>query len=61
VREYYYCWVVYFNEELKILNVKLIKKEEMSENEDLFNPILNLVGIFINKSKEKSHQDKVRV
>jgi hypothetical protein len=61
VRENYYCWVVYFNEELKILNVKLIKKEEMSENEDLFNPILNLVGIFINKSKEKSHQDKIRV
>lgn len=60
MREYYYCWVVYFNEELKILNVKLLKKEEMGENEDLFNPTLNLVGIFINKSNQRPKMDKLR-
>jgi hypothetical protein len=36
---------------MKILNVKLLKKDEVDSHQDMFNPVLNLIGIFINKSK----------
>lgn len=61
VKEYYYCWVIYFNEDLKILNVKLLKRQEIKDHEDLFNPVLNLIGIFINKGKQIHQKLKNKV
>ena len=25
-KEYFYCWIIYYNEELKLLTVKMMKK-----------------------------------
>ena len=32
VKEYYFCWVIYFNESQKQLRLKLMKKNEIEEN-----------------------------
>jgi hypothetical protein len=56
VREYFYCWIIYFNEDLQVLNVKLLKKDEIELNETMFNPTINLIGIFINRTKETPYK-----
>jgi hypothetical protein len=50
VRDSYLCWILYFNEELAVLNVKLLKEDELADYEDLFDPSINLIGLFLQPS-----------
>ncbi len=48
-KEYFYCWIIYYNEELKLLSVKMMKKYELKENIELLNSKYCLIGIFVDR------------
>lgn len=48
VKEYYFCWVIYFDPELLMLNVKFFMKWEVQDYK-YFDPQCYLAGIFIKR------------
>ena len=49
IEENYFCWIIYYSEELNVLNLKLLRQDQLPQFEELFNPNLNLIGIFTAK------------
>ena len=50
VKEPYFCWIIYFNDDLQVLNLKLLREDELEDHQELFNPSINLIGLFLQVS-----------
>lgn len=47
VKQSYICWIIYFDTDLNLLNIKLLTQYELLDLDDFFFSMETVVGVFI--------------